>query len=121
MGLQPGEVVLLKFPYSTPPKNKFCLCVCREGRKFFVISTDPYPWSAASSQVKIFKEELGALAHDSWLDMSTVYEIEAPRNAGLEKWPLARSAIGRILHGIGSVSTLSKKQRECIASSLSLK
>lgn len=83
-----------------------------------VISSDHYPWTAASSQLKIFKEELGALKYDSWLDMSTVYEIEIPKGDAVQKWPLEKSAIKRILHGVSSISTLSTAQKECINQSL---
>jgi len=68
--------------------------------------------------MKIFKEELGALNHDSWLDMSTLYAIEIPRGAAVKKWPLETSAIRRILHAVPSIASLSPAQKECIVRSL---
>lgn len=118
MSVLPGEVALLKFPYSDPPKQKFCLCVCLETSHFLVISSKHYPWAAASTQMKIFKEELGALSHESWLDMSTLYAIEIPRGAAVKKWPLKKSAIQRILHAVPGISSLSPAQKECIIRSL---
>lgn len=109
-----GEVALLTFSHSTPPKLKYCLCGAP--RLFFVISSKPYTFAPADSQLKVFKEELGPLAYDSYLDVSKAYDIPVPDM--VQTWPLSTSAIKRIRNAIASQSYLPEVQRTEILNSL---
>ena len=112
--IKAGEVALLRFQFSDPPKIKICLCFCIERGFFFIISTKPYRWAPPDSQVTIFKEELACLDHDSYLDTSKAYEFDPHVIAkGVQRgvYPLAPSALCRIKNALSSQRYLPEDQR----------
>lgn len=117
MPLAPGEVALISFPFSNPPKDKFCLCICIESGLYFIISSKAHKWAPGDSQVKIFKEELGCLSYDSWLDVSKAYRLPLP-NGNFDKWELARSAISRIKLAVEGQSYLPENQKQQVLDNL---
>lgn len=119
--IKPGEVTILRFPYSNPPKPKICLCICIDQGLFFIISTAPYKWAPPDSQLKIFKEELSCLDYDSYLDVSKAYEfdphtIEKGVTGGV--YSLAPSALTRIKNALNGQSYLPEVQRSKALSNL---
>jgi len=117
MSLVPGEVALIRFPYSNPPKQKICLCICINDKLYFVISSKAYAWAPADSQIKIFKEELECLEYDSWLDVSKTYYLTLPAGK-IEKWVLAKSAITRIKKAVEGQNYLPDRQKKLVLSNL---
>lgn len=71
-----GDVVVARFPYSNPPKNKFCICICPNELLFLVINSKFYRFAGADSQIRIFKEELNLLEYDSYIDTSKAYCLD---------------------------------------------
>lgn len=110
----PGDVALLSFPFANPPKPKFCLCAAPG--LFLVIGSEPYRFAPADSQLRVFKEELAPLRHDSWIDVSKAYRLTAPE--GIQTWPLAPSALGRIRHALASQPYIPEVLRQGILSAL---
>jgi hypothetical protein len=113
MSLNPGECAFIEFPYSTPPKTKICLCICVHASLFFVISTLPFKNAPADSQIKIFKEELGCLEYDSWLDVSKAYSLPLPEKI-TKKWMLQSSALQRITMAVRSQRYLAEAQKQLV-------
>lgn len=110
----PGQVARLSFPFSNPPKPKYCLCAAPG--LFLVIGSEPYRFAPADSQLRVFKEELAPLSHDSWIDVSKAYRLDPPE--GLPTWPLAPSALGRIRHALTTQPYIPEALRKDILTSL---
>lgn len=120
--INPGEAVMLRFKNSNPPKNKICLCVCIETGTFLIISSKPYTAAPADSQIKIFKDELGILDHDSFLDVSKYYDdfTEEDIKDGIDRgvFPLSESAKGKIKHIVGGQGYLIKRVKKMVLENL---
>lgn len=112
--IKSGQAAFLRFQFSDPPKIKICLCICIEQGLFFIISSKPYRWAPPDSQLTIFKEELGCLDHDSYLDISKAYEFDPHViSKGVEKgvYTLAPTALSRIKNALSLQNYLPEEQR----------
>lgn len=113
----PGQVLRLGFPFSEPPKEKYCLCICPASRLFFVINSKQYRFAPADSQIVLFQAELSCLRHDSYLDVSKVYEFEQrliDHGAKAGVYSLGRSALERVLFRVRSQRFLPARQQELV-------
>lgn len=105
-GLTPGDALWLRFPYSTPPKNKICLCICVEDGIFLVVNSKPYKAAPADSQITLYPEDVAILEHKSYLDVSKYYsgfppeEIARGISRGVQ--PLSNAARAKIKHIVSS-------------------
>lgn len=120
-GLRPGDAVWLRFPFSEPPKNKICVCVCVEENVFLIVSTRAYRFAPADSQLRIFEAELGILEYDSYIDVSKSYTFPAEVIAkGVAKgtYPLADSARARIKHAVETQPYLPERIKKKILENL---
>ncbi len=114
VNLRPGDVIRLKFPFSSPPKTKISLCVCLERGLFFIVSSKPYRAAPADSQLMLYAGELPCLDHDSCLDVSKGYELDQQtieKGAAQGVFRLAASALARIRHAIDGQRYLPEWQR----------
>ena len=119
--MSPGDVIRIRFPYSDPPKQKISLCICLDHGLFFIISTKKYQWAPADSQITIFKEELGCLDYDSYLDVSKAYEIDSAiisKGVAGGVFRLADSALNRIVFAISSQGYLPENQKRLALANL---
>lgn len=117
----PGQVIRIRFPYSSPPKYKYCLAICLTEKLFFIISSARYSMAPADSQVKLFKQELDCLSYDSWLDVSKAYTFEARDIATAEAdgvYSLAKSGLERIKFAVSSQPYLPEKQKKLVLQNL---
>ncbi len=121
-GLRPGEAIWMRFPYSEPPKNKLCLCVCVEDNIFLLVNSKAFRAAPADSQIALFTEDLSCLVHKSFLDVSKSYddfpikEIERGINRGV--YSLVISARNRIKHAVGGQPYLAERVKKKILSNL---
>ena len=120
--LNPGEAVMLRFKNSNPPKNKICLCICIETGTFLIISSKPYTAAPADSQIRIFKEELTILEHDSYLDVSKYYddftEEDIRKGVAYGVHALSKSARDKIKHAVAGQRNLIKRVKNMILNNL---
>jgi len=121
-GLKPGDAIWMRFPHSDQPKNKICLCICSEDNIFLIISSEPYSWAPADSQITIYKSELGILSKDSQLDVSKYYDDFSLQEIGrgIQKgaYPLSDSARSRIKHCVQNQRYLIERVKKKILANL---
>lgn len=112
----------MRFPYSSPPKKKLCLCVCSGENIFLIISSEAYRAAPADSQLAIFKEELTALTRQSYIDVSKYYDSFSPEAIakGVEQGVhvLAQSARSRIKHCVADQPYLPGHVKKAILKNL---
>lgn len=119
--ISPGDVVIAQFPHSAPPKPKFSLCICLTEGLFFIISTKPYSFAPADSQVKIFETELKCLRYDSYIDVSKAYQLDQQLIHSAAKngvFPLDTTARNRIKFSVENQSYLPEKQKKLVLANL---
>jgi len=120
--LSPGDVIKARFPYSNPPKFKYLLAVCVTSQLFMVISSNPYKFAPADSQIEAFQGELECLEHDSWVDGKALYEIPvgAIRSAveSGDVWRPESSLIERIKRRVGESRHLPGSQIKMVLANL---
>jgi len=108
--LTPGDVILAFCPFISPPKNKYCLCICPVDRFFLFVNTNQYI-PLAHGQVTIWKEELACLSYTSHVDVVSVFELpESTIKIAVSKghvWPMQQSAKDRIKENAQSSRLLS--------------
>lgn len=120
--MNPGQVIKIQFPYSDPPKLKYCLGICLRENLFFVISSNAYRWAPPDSQITIYKNELACLNYDSFLDVSKTYAFSAEEIAQAEKkgiFDLSPDAIKRIRSRVAGQSYLPKEQKDKVLENFS--
>jgi len=121
-GLTPGDAIWMRFPYSDPPKNKLCLCICIEEHIFLIISSRAYSAAPADSQIALHKEDLDVLSHRSFLDTSKYYDNFPPQEIarGIRGGvcPLSQPARARIKHIVSGQWYLIERVRKKILNNL---
>ena len=80
--IEVGGVYRLLLTFTTPPKEKYCLCVT-PGPLFFKINSRVSAFiqknpALLTQQVALQRETHGFLSHDSWLDCSDLCSVPSP-------------------------------------------
>ena len=116
-----GDVIVARFPYSNPPKNKFCICICPNELLFLVINSKFYRFAGADSQIRIFRDELSLLEYDSYIDTSKAYCLDA---CGVQKgvengvYPLSSDTRSKIKFHVETQGYLPEHQKKLVLKNL---
>jgi hypothetical protein len=103
VSLECGRIYIIFSPYTKPPKEKICLCVCDVKPLFFFINTKPSFIAGAS--VQIDPSDSASLTHVSHVDLSNVVtfqptEIAAAQARDLLSEPATLRIIAALQVGI---------------------
>jgi hypothetical protein len=131
--LQPGQVIYLFCPFTSPPKVKFLVIASLSSSSALVFPINsqkgPYlcrrPW-LLKCQVPIQASDYGFLDHDSFIDCGNVHRLyqsdiedEIRADPTTIKGELHASTKQEILHVVQEATTISKRDKDLIVAGLS--
>ena len=130
--LNPGEVLYLFCPFTTPPKNKYLVLACATPRPLlFMINTSIHRFIASRPalrrcQVALSATEYGFMEHDSFIDCAEVIDYfdraaitgQILAHVARLRGELAPSTKGRIIQAVRDARTISARHKKLITGAL---
>ena len=130
--VKPGQILYLYCPFTTPPKDKYLLLVCRSDPPLlFMINSEipifiQHKTDLRQSQVRLDPHDYEFLDHESWLDCSQVINSFDERevisqllaDVGRVKGGLTVAAKDQVVSAVKRARTISPADKELITSAL---